>query len=357
MSTVQKNEEGSLSLEPATWETAILFLDCEGYCKGLNNGSIIFLDKLTGGLYSKHLSELGSQDFNILKALRPENQAVLMEHLQKCQGEDNIVKSILQFQSPQGGYRHLEVISFPGCQKDNYFLSLVHDLNYLYSLNAMLVRLEELNLVGKIAGSVAHEVRNPLTVVRGHLQLLTWDKALANVNERLETMIMEIDRAVEILNELLYMSRPRKPRMERENINTILNNLYQLLNAEALVNLHEVVYELEEVPDVMLDKKKFRQVVLNLVNNGLQAMEEHGKVIIRTYSKDGKVYFSVKDHGKGIPPEILQKLGTPFLTTKTNGTGLGLAACYNIIAEHKAKMEVETGPEETTFTVIFNAAD
>jgi len=215
-------------------------------------------------------------------------------------------------------------------------------------------RLEELNFIGKIAGSVAHEVRNPLTVVRGHLQVLGWDKALENHYERLETMILEIDRAVEILNELLYMSRPSKPKMERQNINDILNKLYQLLNAEALVHLHEVEYDLQVIPDVMLDQKKFRQVVLNLVNNGFQAMENHSKIILRTYSQDGKVFFAVKDHGKGILQEVLGKLGTPFLTTKPNGTGLGLASCYNIIVEHNAKMEVDTGPEGTTFTIIFD---
>jgi signal transduction histidine kinase len=84
-------------------------------------------------------------------------------------------------------------------------------------------------------------------------------------------------------------------------------------------------------------------------------MENHGKIIIRTYAKDDKVFFAVEDHGKGIPPEVLPKLGTPFFTTKPGGTGLGLASCYNIVAEHKAKMEVESSPQGTRFTVIFDA--
>ena len=83
-------------------------------------------------------------------------------------------------------------------------------------------------------------------------------------------------------------------------------------------------------------------------------MEKHSSVIIRTYSKEGRVYFSVKDHGKGIPPEVLKNIGTPFVTTKTDGTGLGLASCYNIVAQHGASMEIETGSEGTTFTIIFN---
>ncbi|MGI6450385.1 MAG: two-component system sensor histidine kinase NtrB [Desulfitobacteriia bacterium] len=354
---LQHKEEDGRFWESTVPETAVLFLDCNGYCSSVNDSSRNFLDQLTGGLYSNFLVNKNSLGFNVLEVLKAEERRILQEHLQKCSRGEAKVKTIMNISMSQGGNRCLEITSFPECewQKSGSFLTIVQDLNYIYGLRDTLTRLEELNLVGKIAGSVAHEVRNPLTVVRGHLQLLTWDKNLSQYYEHLETMIMEIDRAVEILNELLYMSRPSKPKMEKQNINQILNNLYQLLNAEALVNLHEVVYDLEEIPDVMLDKKKFRQVVLNLVNNGLQAMENHGKIIIRTYAKDDKVFFAVEDHGKGIPPEVLPKLGTPFFTTKPGGTGLGLASCYNIVAEHKAKMEVESSPQGTRFTVIFDA--
>lgn len=213
---------------------------------------------------------------------------------------------------------------------------------------------EELNLTEKIAGSVAHEVRNSLTVVRSRLQLMSWDESLKEYYEQLETMIVEIDRAVEILSELLHMSKPSELKLEPQNLNDILNDFYQLLRGETLAKHHEITLQLEKIPDVMVNKKKFLQVVLNLVNNGIQAMEGHGKLIIRTYAEDGKVFFAVKDHGGGIPIEILPKLGTPFLTTKTNGTGLGLTFCYNIIAEHKAVMKVDTGAEGTTFTIVFD---
>jgi signal transduction histidine kinase len=295
--------------------------------------------------------------FNLQEYIMNEEQNILHEHLDKCSKDKENVISVVRLKYPDGSTQQIQITSVPSCKwsEKDCFLTIFQELKNYSGTNDVFTRLEELNLVGKIAGSVAHEVRNPLTVVRGHLQLLGWDKQLEKYHEQLETMITEIDRAVEILTELLYMSRPSKTRMERENINTILNHLYQLLNAEALVNLHEVVYELEEVPDVMLDKKRFRQVVLNLVNNGLQAMEEHSRIIIKTFTSAGKVYFAVKDHGKGIPPEVLKKIGTPFLTTKANGTGLGLSACYNIIADHRASMEVDTGPEGTTFTIIFDA--
>lgn len=340
-------------------ETGIAYLNPNGFCSYANESAKVFINSLISES-EEHSSSLvkegDNQGLNLQEYISPQDKALLQEHLQKCSVTDDRVITIINIRSAKGNTYRVQMTSIPSCKccGGNSYLTVLQGLSNYQSLNDVFIRLEELNLVGKIAGSVAHEVRNPLTVVRGHLQLLSWDENLKKHNGQLETMIAEIDSAVEILTELLYMSRPSKPKMERHNINDILNKLYQLLNAEALVNLHEIVYELKEVPDVMLDKKKFRQVVLNLVNNGFQAMDNHSQLIIRTYSQDGKVFFSIKDHGKGIPQEVMNKIGTPFLTTKPNGTGLGLAACYNIVNEHKAKMEVDTGPQGTTFTMIFD---
>lgn len=333
------------------------YLRDDGSCDCVNNCALEFLRNLMKS--SCDLVQDGEGGIiNLKEYIIPEEKQLFDQHLKSCsQAEEDIVTS-LGIQLPDGNKQQIQLNSLPGCIREYYgqrgYLTVILNLKDFQGLSDVFQRLEELNLVGKIAGSVAHEVRNPLTVVRGHLQLLSWDKTLKKHNEKLETMILEIDRAVEILTELLYMSKPTQSKLERNNINTVLNSLFQLLNAEALVNLHEVVYELSPVPDVMLDKKRFRQVVLNLVNNGFQAMENHSSIIIRTYSKDSKVYFSVKDHGNGIPPEVLKRMGTPFLTTKTNGTGLGLASCYNIVAQHGASMEIDTGPEGTTFTIAFD---
>jgi len=339
--------------------TGVFYLKPDGWCYSTNKSSQRFLDSMTRGLHGHwRVAEGISQGFYLQEHIIEEEQTSLQEHLGKCTEALENVISVFHLKTDDGTRQQIQITSIPGCKcfGQEGFLTLIQDLSKYQGLKEVFTRLEELNLVGKIAGSVAHEVRNPLTVVRGHLQLLGWNQELKKHYEQLDTMITEIDRAVEILTELLYMSKPSETRMERQNINDILNHLYPLLNAEALVNLHEVEYNLEEVPDVMLDKKKFRQVVLNLVNNGLQAMENHDKIIIRTYARGRKVYFAIKDHGKGIPSEVLKKLGTPFLTTKPDGTGLGLAACYNIINEHQAKMEVDTGPNGTTFTIIFDAA-
>jgi nitrogen-specific signal transduction histidine kinase len=342
---------------PLAITTSVFYLKANGWCYSTNRPLPDSRENAAKEAAADYIAEKQKR-FNLHDYVISEDKALLEAHLQKCARTEANVESVLRFKLPDGGAKRVQIISVPGCRcfGPDGCLTIIQDIHNYLGLKDVFNRLDELNLVGKIAGSVAHEVRNPLTVVRGQLQLLGWNTLLKKYNEQLETMISEIDRAVEMLTELLYMSRPSQTRMERQNINEILNHLYQLLNAEALVNLQEVVYQLGEVPDVMLDKKRFRQVVLNLVNNGLQAMDEHKQVIVKTYASDGKVYFIVKDHGKGIPPEVLKKLGTPFVSTKASGTGLGLAACYNIIAEHQAKIEVETGPQGTTFTIIFDAA-
>lgn len=335
--------------------TGVFYLSQEGHCYCTNANSIKFMVALKNKKPIEGvIHEERTESFNLKKCLSPQDVWLLEEHLHRCVESKDEVITVIECTAEDESRHRLQITTVPDYFVEKGYLTILQDLSTCKGLQGVFSRMEELNLVGKIAGSVAHEVRNPLTVVRGHLQLLSWEDSLTKYYEKLETMILEIDRAVEILTELLYMSRPTQTKMEEQNINEILNKLFQLLNAEALINLQEIEYELEDVPDVMLDKKKFRQVVLNLVNNGLQAMEKHGKVIVRTYAKNGKVFFSVTDHGKGIPQEIVKKLGTPFVSTKPNGTGLGLASCYTIVSEHKAKIEVDTGPQGTTFTIIFD---
>ena len=108
-----------------------------------------------------------------------------------------------------------------------------------------------------------------------------------------------------------------------------------------------------DIPDLLLDKKEIHQVIHNLTRNGLEAMPPGGCLFIRTYKDGDVVVLAVQDQGKGIEPDVLEKLGTPFFTTKENGTGLGLAVCYSIAARHNAKIEIETGADGTTFYIKF----
>jgi len=223
----------------------------------------------------------------------------------------------------------------------------------LSRLQAEMARLERMNLVGQMAAGIAHEVRNPMTTVRGYLQLLGVKPEFQSYVSTFELMIEELDRANSIISEFLSFVRIGPTERQSQNINDILRNLYPLLEADTFTQNKQIVFEAGEIPDILLNSKEISQLVLNLCRNGLEAMQVGGTLTIRTYIEYEYVVFSVEDEGCGIRSEYLDKLGTPFFTTKENGTGLGLTTCYSIADRHKATVDLETSSGGTTFFVHF----
>lgn len=232
-------------------------------------------------------------------------------------------------------------------------LAMVTDITERNQFEREMARLDRLNLVGEMAAGIAHEIRNPMTVVRGYLQLLQGKIEYASDRRRLKVMIEEIDRANAIITEFLSLARNAPLELKRQSINDILAALLPLMQADAVRAGKGLSLELGDIPELNLDEKQIRQVVLNLVRNGLEAMPDKGIVTIRTCLAGDGVVLAIKDQGEGISPDVFEKIGTPFFSTKEKGTGLGLAVCYRIAERHNAKIKVETGEEGTTFTVCF----
>lgn len=216
-----------------------------------------------------------------------------------------------------------------------------------------LVRFERLNLIGEMAAGIGHEVRNPMTTVRGFLQLLSSKKKYSTDKEHLNLMIEEIDRANLIITEYLNLSKDRIVEKTSIDLNEIIARLLPLIEADAIMQDKHVVFIGQKIPPILLDEKQINQLILNLVRNGMEAMSAGGKLTIRTFSENSEVIMAIQDEGKGIERHLLDKIGTPFFTTKDNGTGLGLAACYSIAARHNAKIKLETTSSGTTFFIRF----
>jgi len=220
-------------------------------------------------------------------------------------------------------------------------------------LTCELTRLDRLNLIGEMAASISHEIRNPLTTVRGFLQLFQAKNDFARYEEQFDIMIEEIDRANSIITEFLSLAKDRRIDLTPNNLNIIISKLYPLIQADAINEGKIVTLELGEIPNTLLDENQIRQCVLNLVRNGLEAVKDKGIVSLKTYIDDDNIVLEVKDNGEGISQEVLEKLGTPFNTTKDNGTGLGIPICYRIVERHKAKIEIVTNSAGTTFLIKF----
>ena len=214
-------------------------------------------------------------------------------------------------------------------------------------------RLSGLDLIAQMAAGISHEIRNPLTTVRGFLQLLSKKDACLEYHEYFTLMIDEIDRANSIITEFLSMGNTRSTDMQELNLNSILHDISPLLEVDAYNQNKRLQLDTTEIPLLLLNRNEIRQLILNLYRNGLEAMEEEKILTIRTYTEKEHVVLAVVDQGNGIKPEILDKLGTPFFSTKDNGTGLGLGVCYAIAARHHAKIEIQTGARGTTFFVKF----
>ncbi len=216
-------------------------------------------------------------------------------------------------------------------------------------------RLSGLKLIGQMAAGISHEIRNPMTTVRGFLQFLSEKEDCQPYQEYFTLMMEELDRANNIITEFLSMGTIKTTHLEELDLNSIILDLSPLLQANANNQNKEIIIKTSEIPSLQLNANEIRQLILNLYRNGLEAMDPGKALTIRTYMEENQVVLAVQDQGKGIKPEVLEKLGTPFFSTKDNGTGLGLGICYAIATRHNAKIDIDTNENGTTFLVRFQS--
>ena len=243
-----------------------------------------------------------------------------------------------------------EIIDFNG---QRCILSVANDVTELRNYEKEVSKLERMNLIGQIAASIGHEIRNPMTTVRGYLQLLGIKVEYVAEKPTFDLMISELDRANEIITEFLSLAQIKKIELKSHNLNDIISNLYPLIEADAFTQNKQIDYIPGVIPNQELNEKEISQLLLNLTRNGFDAMEERGYLTIKTCVEGKMVVLSIEDEGSGIPPENLNKLGTPFFTTKDYGTGLGLATCYKIAETHNAKILINSSTNGTNICILF----
>ena len=233
------------------------------------------------------------------------------------------------------------------------FLMQMNDITKSELALEEVIRLDRLNLVGELAASIAHEVRNPMTTVRGFLQILKSRDTLHENAEYFDLMISELDSANGIITEFLSIAKTKKELHKVVKLNKLVNSLYPLILADATNQDKQVELVTAEVTESAMNEREIRQLILNLTRNGLESMLNKGILTIMTYMDADSIVLAVQDQGVGICEDVIAKLGTPFLTTKEDGTGLGLSTCYSIAQRHNAKIDVESNPSGTTFFVRF----
>jgi signal transduction histidine kinase len=215
-----------------------------------------------------------------------------------------------------------------------------------------LIRKEKLAAIGQLAGSVGHELRNPLGVIGNSIYYLNMilkdpDK---KVLKQLKILKREIKRSDDMISDLLDFSRVQSPTLIQSDLNTLIKNTIAEINIPEQIRFE---MELDEsLPLISLDSKKIEQVIQNMVANAIGAISKQGKVEIKTRKSDDFAEIIFHDNGEGIPKENLNKIFEPLFTTKAKGIGLGLAIIKNIIESHHGKIEVENKVGEGTTFII-----
>ncbi|MFF2885397.1 nitrogen regulation protein NR(II) [Paenibacillus sp. NPDC057967] len=235
---------------------------------------------------------------------------------------------------------------------------IAQDVTELSQLRDELGRMERLSLVGQMAASITHEIRNPMAVIRGFVQLIQ-ERSPQSQHEYFRIIMEELDRANLIISDFLSLAQNRELKMELASINTTISDLVPLLNADANLRGQSLEVMLcKDVPHMKLNDREIKQMLLNIARNGMEAMGEKGNLRIKTDYREGEISVYISDEGAGIPQDKLKHMFEPFFTTKTRGTGLGLPLCLSIAERHGGRIDVETAEGEgTTFIVTFNITE
>jgi two-component system, sporulation sensor kinase E len=235
----------------------------------------------------------------------------------------------------------------------------IEDVSEIKALTEQLIRADRLAAMGELTAGVAHEVRNPLGIIRASVQLMEDRTADPDRAHEAATVIkQEIDRLDKVIKALLDFGRPSTPTMMRVDVNDVLSEVVLFTRKFASRGNVEIEEVLDpEVPLVTADPDQLKQVFVNLISNAVQAMEgEGGSLIVTTGFDDGFVFVRFVDTGPGIDPDSLGKVFDPFYSTRDAGTGLGLTIVHRIVDEHDGHIEVASDPEKgTAFTVSLPA--
>lgn len=224
------------------------------------------------------------------------------------------------------------------------------------SLQEELNKLTQIKTVSEIAASISHEVRNPLTVTRGFTQLLK-DGSLTDEqrNQYIKLSLEELDRAERIIGDYLNFAKPSMENKEVLYLNQEIEYIVQVINPYATMNSISVEVNMEDCQYAILgEKQKLRQSLLNIVKNGIEAIEKKGKITIHLQNSNEEVQLIITDNGKGMSDEQIKNIGTPYFSTKDKGTGLGTMVAFNIIKEMQGEYNIVSQiGKGTTFFISF----
>ncbi len=254
--------------------------------------------------------------------------------------------------------RIVEVNAFPFRNEAGGMLGtacFIKDVTQISALEEQLRRADKLSALGVLAAGISHEIRNPLTGMKMIVQLLESEFSVEDSRrEPLRIIQGEIDRLEGIVGNLLDFAKPSKPKAIDVDVGEVIDDCCKL--ARNQINKQRIRFArniCENCPQIVGDPDQLKQVFLNILTNAIQALKPDGLLAINIDQRDESVVVAFEDSGSGIPPERLPDIFNPFMTTKEDGTGLGLSMAQRIVEEHGGRIEVQSVlGEGSTFSVV-----
>ncbi|WP_167578553.1 ATP-binding protein [Jeotgalibacillus proteolyticus] len=313
------------------------------------SGNIIKMNEQAGQFLSMNLPS-ENVHLNIFK----ENESTLtmnkdfQEKLSPYLKQEHVQATICKFKD-----QFYEVVTEPNIA-EGYSLTVMRDVTEMVKMMEQLNKHDTLKIVGQLAAGIAHEIRNPMTALKGFIQLL--ESSVKEDHSMYFSVIMsELQRIETIMTEFLMLAKPKASALEYISLPSIIKETADLMQAQATLYDIELTVECcDQGARLFGDANRLKQVFINLIKNSIEATSDGGKITLRYHSDSSAQHITVKDSGCGISEEQLEKINQPFYTTKENGTGLGLVVSLKIVEEHGGRVEVSSQKGlGTTFHLLF----
>ncbi|MDQ1004001.1 two-component system, sporulation sensor kinase E [Neobacillus niacini] len=284
---------------------------------------------------------IGQSLLDLFNTVDEKKQQEFLNHIKQVTDIDRQCSS-MAIKMIDGKVRHFDYSTTRGII-DGLNLTVIIDVTEKAEMQEQLRKSDRLNLIGELAAGIAHEIRNPMTALKGFIQLLE-PSIKAQHSMYYDVITSELARMDSIINEFLILAKPQETKFQEKDICQIMRETVELLSPQAvLYNVQFHTHYEDQLPYVYCEPNQLKKVFINLIKNAIEVMPNGGEITIAINSiKDQYIVISIRDEGTGIPKDKIKKLGEPFYTTKEKGTGLGLMVSYRIIEEHNGSMEVES---------------
>jgi diguanylate cyclase (GGDEF)-like protein/PAS domain S-box-containing protein len=288
---------------------------------------------------------------NVFDFLHPEDQSVVFENLKYLLEHKKPMQIEFRYGHESGDWLLLETSVTPIVGEDGEVERIVavgRDITEKKKAERLLWDSEKLSVVGELAAGVAHEIRNPITSIKGFIQL--FQRGMIQ-EDYFEIIFEEFKRIEAIVSEFLSLAKPQAIHLQTVEPGILIKDVMTLLSSEAnLKNVQIMLNVGENVGRISCDTHQMKQVFINLLKNSIEAMPDGGRIQVNVRKSGDTIVFNVIDDGIGICKERLERLGEPFYSNKEKGTGLGLMLCFRIIKHHKGTINIDS--EENTGTSV-----